>query len=152
MELGRKAKEQGSKEQFRLATSGLKMIMAQQLRSRRMQTQLQLVENMHELSSISGNFVGLMGKVGSQITKITGRTDFMKNPAKLQEGLLSMETMMQEMESFLGDTDDSLTSFEEQGVTDSEIEKLFDLPGQATQESIDISDIEAKLHQELNNQ
>ena len=63
IKLGQEANRQGIKEQYALAFNGLKMIMNQQLRARRMQLQLKLLESLRDLSLMSSGFMGMMGKV-----------------------------------------------------------------------------------------
>lgn len=149
IDLGRKAKEQGSREQYRLAVSGLKMVMTQQLRARRMQIQLQLMENMHDLSHVSSKFVGLMGNVGKQITQLNKSANLMANNEKMQQGMLSLENLMSEMEDFMGDVDDNLTNVEhESNIEDSDVEKLFDMPGEKVVAATSIDQLEQLIKEE----
>ena len=67
LRLGREAKRHGIKDQYLLAMNGLKMIMSQQLRAKKMQLQLQLVETLRDLAFVSSGFVGVMGKIGAEV-------------------------------------------------------------------------------------
>lgn len=146
--LGRKAKEQGSQDQVRLLVGGVKSIMAQQLRAGKMQIQLTLMENMHQLSAVSSQFSNLLGNVGREISKIAGSTNLLANSEKMQTGMLNMETMMDQMDDFMTDFDSSMSDTKADQISDNEIEKLFNLP--ATQEeSSTVSELEKKLQDEM---
>jgi hypothetical protein len=129
--LGQEAKRQGIRDQYALALSGLKMIMAQIQRAKKMQLQLNLVETMRDLSTISSGFVGMMGKVGKEIEKVTGNVDFMKNQMKFEQGMMSIDDMMGQLESFMDDADPMLSVSQEQQISDSDIEKMFDATASA---------------------
>ena len=133
IKLGQMAKSQGIKDQYALAVSGLKTIMSQLQRSKKMQLQLSLVETMRDLSSMSAGFVGIMGKVGNEIQKITGNSDFMKNQMKFEQGMMTIDDMMGQLESFMDDSGDSLLSgFEDNSISDADIEAMLDITAPAS--------------------
>lgn len=129
--LGREANKQGIKDQYLLAFNGLKMVMNQQLRARKMQLQLKLVESMRDLSLISTDFLNMMGKIGKEVEKVSGGADFIKNQTAFESGMLSLEQMMDQMDGFMTDGDSILgDSDKNDAVTDDEIARLFDIPSE----------------------
>lgn len=150
IDLGRKAKEEGSPDQVRLLVSGVRNIMTQQLRVGKMRIQLMLMENMHQLASVSSQFTGLIGKVSKEVTNITKNTNFMKNSAKMQEGMMNMELMMDQMDDFMTDFDSSLSPTQTEGISNSEIEQLFNLPDVVQNDAI--ATLEKQLQDEMNKQ
>lgn len=125
IKLGQEAKRQGIKDQYALAVSGLKAIMAQLQRAKKMQLQLNLVETMRDLSNMSSGFVDIMGKVGKEIESITGSTDFMKNQMKFEQGMMSIDGMMGQLESFMDDSGDTLLSgVQDNNISDVDIEAM----------------------------
>lgn len=128
IKLGQEAKRQGIKDQYALAVSGLKAIMAQLQRAKKMQLQLNLVETMRDLSNMSSGFVDIMGKVGKEIENITGSTDFMKNQMKFEQGMMSIDGMMGQLESFMDDSGDTLLSgVQDNNISDVDIEAMLDI-------------------------
>ena len=141
IKLGQEANRQGIKEQYALAFNGLKMIMNQQLRARRMQLQLKLLDSLRDLSQMSSGFMGMMGKVSKEINKVTSGTNFLKNQAACESGMISIEQMMGQMDSFMEDMD---MNMEDQAgpktVTDEEIARLFDIPEVQTAQAVPAAD------------
>ena len=141
IKLGQEANRQGIKEQYALAFNGLKMIMNQQLRARRMQLQLKLLDSLRDLSQMSSGFMGMMGKVSKEINKVTSGTNFLKNQAAFESGMISIEQMMGQMDSFMEDMD---MNMEDQAgpktVSDEEIARLFDIPEVKTAEAAPAAD------------
>ena len=129
IKLGREANRQGIKDQYVLAFNGLKMVMNQQLRARKMQLQLKLVESMRDLSHISSDFLGMMGKIGKEVEKVAGGANFLENQAAFESGMFSLEQMMDQMDGFMSEADSTLSDQDRQDtVTDDEIARLFDIP------------------------
>ena len=144
------AKRQGIPAQYALAVSGLKMILTQQKRCTAMSLQIQLVETMNDLASMGSGFVNLLGNVGKEISKITGRVNFFKNQEAFQKGMMSMDSMMTQMEAFLGSTNDMIEGVPGgEEVNDADIEKLIDVTGAATESTVN-AEIEKKLEEVRN--
>ncbi len=129
IKLGQEANRQGIRDQYAVAFSGLKMVMNQQLRARKMQLQLKLVESLRDLSLISSDFMGMMGKVGKEINKVADGTNFMKNQVAFETGMVSIEGMMEQMDGFMEDMDLNMESqASSETMNDDEIARLFDIP------------------------
>jgi hypothetical protein len=141
------AKMHGIPAQYALAVSGLKMILTQQKRAMSMTLQMQLVETMRDLSTMSSGFVKLIGNVGKEISKITGKVDFFKNQEAFQEGMMSMDGLMMQMESFLDSNAEPMQDVAgTDEISDSDIEKLIDVTASAGEDKVE-SEIEKKLEE-----
>ncbi len=153
IKLGQEARRQGIKDQYTLAVKGLKMIMGQQLRSKKMQLQLQLVETMRDLAHVNNSFVSILGNVGREVEKVAGQANFVKNQMAFEQGMFSIEGMMDQLDGFMADNDQNLAS--EAGletISDSDIERLFDIPQAQGTAATDprIADWEQKIKGALN--
>ena len=129
VKLGREANRQGIRDQYAVAFNGLKMVMNQQLRARKMALQMKMVESLRDLSVVSSDFMGMMGKVGNEVNKITAGTNFLKNQAAFETGMFSIEQMMDQMDGLMDDMDMNMeTQAGNETMSDDAIAKLFDVP------------------------
>lgn len=150
--LGQEAKRQGLKDQYALAFNGLKNIMSQQLRSKKMQLQLELVETMRDLAQVSSGFVGQMGRIGKEVEKIAGKTDFLKNQMTFEKGMLSVEGMMDQLDSFMSAADETaVPSGQQNTVSDEEIEQMFDITSVTDKPQDDLPKI-SRLNEMIDNE
>lgn len=124
------AKKQGISQQYNVAVSGLKMVLLYQKRCKAMMLQIQMTESMRDLTTMSSNFVKLMGNVGKEVSKVTKSTNFAKNQLAFEKGMLSAEAAMDQLEGFL---EDSGMAFETDAESDveEEIRKMIDSTGAA---------------------
>lgn len=130
------AKAQGLTQQYGVAVSGLKMILAYQKRCKAMSLQMQMTESMRDLTVTSSKFVKLMGNVGKEVSKVAKSANFVKNQTAFEKGMMSAEDAMEQLEDFL---EDAGMSFETQSEADidMEIENLIDSVGAAKIDSLD---------------
>jgi len=119
------AKYQGISDQYAVAVSGLKMIMGYQKRCQAMILQLQMTDTMRDLTIMNSKFVGLMGKVGSEVSKVTSSTRYVKNQMAFEKGMLASETAMEQLEDFLESSGMAFSQQNEESL-DMEIERLID--------------------------
>lgn len=130
------AKQQGIMQQYAVAVNGLKMIMAYQKRCKAMILQIEMTESMRDVTTLSSKFLKLMGNVGKEVSAITRNANFAKNQLAFEKGMLSAETAMSQLESFL---EDSGLSFEQESNEDidAEIEHLIDATNGAKTDPLD---------------
>ena len=141
------AKRQGISQQYKMAVSGLKMIMTYQKRCDAMILQIQMTETMRDLTSMSGKFFTLMGEMGKQVAALSSNSDFMKNQAAFEKGMMASEAAMDKLESFLEDAGMDFGEMSDTDVTDdvdTEIERLIDAAGAAEIDAMD-DDIDRRL-------
>lgn len=141
------AKLQGLSQQYAVAVSGLKMILEYQKRCKAMSLQIQMTESMRDLTTLSAQFVKLMGNVGKEVSKVTVSANFAKNQLAFEKGMLSAESAMDQLEGFL---EDAGMSFESgsgmEAETDADIERLIDSTGAAQIDELD-AEIDRRLAQ-----
>lgn len=141
------AKLHGLSQQYTVAVSGLKMILEYQKRCKAMILQIQMTESMRDLTTLSAQFVKLMGNVGKEVSKVTTSANFAKNQLAFEKGMLSAETAMDQLEGFL---EDAGMSFENgadmEAETEADIERLIDSTGAAQMDELD-AEIERRLAQ-----
>lgn len=130
------AKKQGAGQQYNVAVSGLKMVLAYQKRCRAMMLQIQMTESMRDLTAMSSRFVNLMGDVGKEVSKVTKGTRFAENQLAFQKGMLSAEAAMDQLESFLEDSGMAFETDTEADI-DREIEGMIDATGAAEVSALD---------------
>ena len=147
----REAREKGVKQQYAVAVSGLKMIIGYRKRSEAMVLQAKMAESMRDLTTISSQFVNLMGRMGKEVSKVAQSTNFAKNQMEFEKGMTAAEMAMEQLEGFMEDAGmgfaDTPMSDDE---LDQEIESLIsaDVSGQAD----DMEDELAKKLASLNGQ
>ena len=137
------AKRQGISQQYQVAVSGLKMIMAHQKRAQAMVLQLQMTESLRDLTSMGANFVNLLGRVGKEVKKISAAANFAKNQLAFEQGMMAAESAMGQLEDFLEGAGMSFGELSEDDM-DAEIERMIDATGSIKQDALD-DEIEQKL-------
>lgn len=137
------AKKQGIHQQYAVAVSGLKMVLAYQKRCQAMILQIQMTESMRDLTTLSSKFVKLMGDVGKEVTKVSKSANFTQNQLAFEKGMLSSETAMDQLEDFLEDAGMSFESDRDADL-DAEIEKMID-----AMEAADIDELDKEIDQKL---
>ena len=137
------AKRQGIDQQFQVAKSGLKMIMAHQKRAQAMILQLQMTESLRDLTSMGAGFVSLLGRVGKEVTKISAAANFAKNQLAFEQGMMAAETAMGQLEDFLEDAGMSFGELTEDDM-DAEVERMIDATGSIQQDALD-AEIDEKI-------
>ena len=148
----REAREKGIKQQYAVATSGLKMIVNYQKRSEAMVLQAKMAESMRDLTTISSKFVNLMGNMGKEVSKVASGTNFAKNQMEFEKGMASAEMAMEQLETFMEDAGmgfaDVQMSDEE---LDAEIEALVsaDVSGEADKMEDELAAKLNKLNSQL---
>lgn len=130
------AKKQGVKQQYNMAVSGLKMILAHQKRARAMQLQLEMTETMRDLTTMSSDFVKTLGAVGQEMGDLVAHTDFIKNQAAFEMGMAKVDAAMEQLEGFMEDTGDGFEEMTEDEMT-SEVERLIDVTGAVATDPVD---------------
>lgn len=131
------AKKQGITQQYNMAVNGLKMIMSYQKRCQAMILQIQMTESVRDLTSMSAQFVKLMGNVGKEITSVTKNASFAKNQLEFEKGMMAAEDAMGQLEDFLEDSGMAFETQDEEEVN-TEIEKLIDATGAAKEDPVDL--------------
>ena len=104
IKLAQEAKQKGVSQQYAMAVSGLKMIMAYQRRCDAMILQIKMTETMRDLTVMSSKFIKLMGNVGEEVTKVAKTANFAQNQMAFKKGLMASEAAMDQLESFLEDS------------------------------------------------
>lgn len=130
------AKKQGIMQQYGVAVSGLKMVYAYQKRCKAMILQIEMTESMRDLTTMSSQFVKLMGNVGKEVSKVTKATQFLKNQMDFEKGMLSAETAMEQLEGFLEGSGMAFETGTEADI-DKEIENMIDATGAAKISALD---------------
>ena len=133
----REAREKGVKQQYAVATSGMKMIVNYQERSEAMVLQAKMAESMRDLTTISSKFVNLMGNMGKEVAKVASGTNFARNQMEFEKGMASAEMAMEQLESFMEDAGMGFADVEmSDEELDAEIEALVsaDVSGKADAE------------------
>ncbi len=143
--IAREAREKGVKQQYAMAVSGLKMIIAYRKKSEAMVLQLKLAESMRDLTAISSQFVNLMGGLGKELTTVANSINSAKNQMEFEKGMASAEMAMDQLSDFMEDAGMGFTDMQmSDEEMDQEIESLIsaDVSGQAGSME---ADLEAKL-------
>ena len=143
--IAREAREKGVKQQYAMAVSGLKMIIAYRKKSEAMVLQLKLAESMRDLTTISSKFVNLMGGLGKELTTVANSINSAKNQMEFEKGMASAEMAMDQLSDFMEDAGMGFTDMQmSDEEMDQEIESLIsaDVSGQAGSME---ADLEAKL-------
>ncbi|MDO5422136.1 MAG: hypothetical protein Q4F41_00235 [Eubacteriales bacterium] len=140
------AKEQGITQQYQVAVSGLKMILSYQKRCKAMILQIQMTESMRDLTTLSSNFVKIMGNVGKELTQVNKTANFANNQLAFEKGMMAAEAAMDQLESFMEDAGMSFADSQDAEELDAEIEALIDATGAAKVDVMD-SEIDSLLAQ-----
>ena len=133
----REAREKGVKQQYAVATSGLKMIVNYQKRSEAMVLQAKMAETRRDPPTISRTFGNLMGNMGKEVAKVASGTNFARNQMEFEKGMASAEMAMEQLESFMEDAGMGFADVEmSDEELDAEIEALVsaDVSGKADEE------------------
>ena len=144
IKLAQEAKQKGVSQQYAMAVSGLKMIMAYQRRCDAMILQIKMTETMRDLTVMSSKFIKLMGNVGEEVTKVAKTANFAQNQMAFEKGMMASEAAMDQLESFL---EDSGMAFEQNGEEvdlDKEIERMIDATT-AAQQTEDDEELDRRL-------
>lgn len=136
IKFAQEAKKQGIMQQYNVAVSGLKMVLSYQKRCKAMMLQIQMTESMRDLTTLSSNFVKLMGNVGREVSKVTKSTNFAKNQLAFEKGMMSAEAAMDQLEGFLEDSGMAFETDVEADI-DQEIENMIDTTGAAEINALD---------------
>lgn len=136
IKFAQEAKKQGIMQQYNVAVSGLKMVLSYQKRCKAMMLQIQMTESMRDLTTLSSNFVKLMGNVGREVSKVTKSTNFAKNQLAFEKGMMSAEAAMDQLEGFLEDSGMAFETDVEVDI-DQEIENMIDTTGAAEINALD---------------
>lgn len=136
IKFAQEAKKQGIMQQYNVAVSGLKMVLSYQKRCKAMILQIQMTESMRDLTTMSSNFVKLMGNVGREVSKVTKSTNFAKNQLAFEKGMMSAEAAMDQLEGFLEDSGMAFETDVEADI-DQEIENMIDTTGAAELNALD---------------
>lgn len=136
IKFAQEAKKQGIMQQYNVAVSGLKMVLSYQKRCKAMILQIQMTESMRDLTTMSSNFVKLMGNVGREVSKVTKDTNFAKNQLAFEKGMMSAEAAMDQLEGFLEDSGMAFETDVEADI-DQEIENMIDTTGAAEISALD---------------
>ena len=137
------AKRQGISQQYQVAVSGLKMIMAHQKRAQAMVLQLQMTESLRDLTAMGTNFVNLLGSVGKEVGKISAAANFAKNQLAFEQGMLAADSAMEQLEDFLEGAGMSFGELSEDDM-DAEIERMIDNSGAIKEDALD-AEIEERI-------
>ncbi len=142
----REAREKGVKQQYAVATSGLKMIINYQKRSEAMVLQAKMAESMRDLTGISSKFVNLMGTMGREVAKVANSTNFARNQMEFEKGMASAEMAMDQLESFM---EDAGMGFADVEMSDDELNEAIEALISADV-SAPADDMEEELKAKLN--
>lgn len=137
------AKKQGVAQQYQMALGGLKMILGYQKRTQAMILRIQMAESMRDLTTMSSGFVKTLGSVGKEMGALVKHADFAKNQLEFEKGMLYADTIMQQLEGFMEDTDLSMEEMSDEEMT-REVEHLIDVTTAAQHDPVD-DEIERRL-------
>ncbi|GHU83737.1 hypothetical protein FACS1894196_4070 [Clostridia bacterium] len=123
------AKQQGLGSQYKLAVSGLKMVMAQAKRTKAMILQLEMTESLRDLTTMSSKFVSLLSGMAQQIQKVATGANFAQNQMAFQKGLVAADSAMDQLEQFMesaGMGFEDMSDGQDEVELDEEIERLLE--------------------------
>lgn len=128
IDMAKQAHLNGSKEQYSLAVSGLKMAVAYQRKAKEMLLNFELTMQLRDLSQVTGEFLTGMVKLSGDMSKIISKQDYAKVSESFENAMGKVEEQNMQMENFLDTTEVNFTNIaaDPANVSDDEINSLID--------------------------
>lgn len=148
IEMAKEAHLNGSKEQYNLAVNGLKMAVAYQKKAKEMLLNFELTMQLRDLSQVTGDFLGGMVKLSSDMSKIISKQDYAKVAESFEKAMGKVEEQNIQMEHFMDTTEIGFENIaaDPSNVSDEEINKLIDFEAKEDIKSKD-SEIDSKIEE-----
>lgn len=154
VEAAKRAKLQGSAQQYSLAVSGLKTAMAQEKKAKEMLLNFELTLQMRDLSKMTSEFLNGMSIMSKEMSAITKEMDFAKVQKQFEAAMMGVEQTTDNIDAMLDSTNDSFSAISSANIDidDSEIENLISgqLPDVDTEANKSIDEKLSKLKDMLN--
>lgn len=127
VEAAKRAKLQGSAQQYSLAVSGLKTAMAQEKKAKEMLLNFELTLQMRDLSKMTSEFLNGMSIMSKEMSAITKEMDFAKVQKQFEAAMMGVEQTTDNIDALLDSTNDSFSAISSASIDidDAEIEKLI---------------------------
>jgi DNA-binding Lrp family transcriptional regulator len=140
---GKRAKEEGMIDQFKMCQSSLKFAVNQKLTAERMLLQLETAARNRDIGQMQKLFEGSMRVMNRDMTKTSKSMSFVKLQKEYNTALMQFEGDIMKIDMFLEGAEEDFESLTEGNsiVNDEEILKLFEEP--------DNKEIQNKLEKEL---
>ncbi len=132
IESARTARAQGLTSQYNFAFNALKMLINHQKRARAMKLQVEMVENLRDLSNMSSDFFRLFGKVGKEVSDAARNMNYSKNLASFETGMTAVDQTLAQLQDFMDEaqmTYEEMPGMDEESGVDDEIRQLIDVTG-----------------------
>ena len=146
VEAAKRAKLEGSKQQYSLALSGLRTAMAQEKKAKEMLLNFELTLQMRDLSKMTSEFLNGMSLMSKEMTAITKDMDFAKVQKQFEAAMAGVEQTTDNLDAMLDTTNDSFSAISSAhgDLDDAELEKLINNQLSNTDANID-NEINAKI-------
>lgn len=146
VEAAKRAKLEGSKQQYSLALSGLRTAMAQEKKAKEMLLNFELTLQMRDLSKMTSEFLNGMSLMSKEMTAITKDMDFAKVQKQFEAAMAGVEQTTDNIDAMLDTTNDSFSAISSAhgDLDDAELEKLINNQLSNTDANID-NEINAKI-------
>ncbi len=147
IESAKRAKLQGSPQQYQLAVSGLKTAMAQEKKAQEMKLNFELLLQMRDLSKMTSEFLGGMSLISKEMKSITDEMDFAKVQKQFESAMSGVERTTDSLEVMLDSSQDSFSSISSSNmnISDAEIEALVGAQAGDAEAQMDV-DLDQKLN------
>ena len=142
LEAAKRAKLEGSTQQYSLALSGLRTAMAQEKKAKEMLLNFELTLQMRDLSKMTSEFLNGMSLMSKEMTAITKDMDFAKVQKQFEEAMIGVEQTTDNIDAMLDTTNDSFSAISSAHgkIDDAELEKLI---------NNQLSDVDANVDKEI---
>lgn len=122
----RQAKLRGDTASYKLAKSGLNVTIAQLHRAQEMLLNIEITNELKQMTDSNALFLQTIGKIAKSICKINRSSDFVKLQKSIHEALDNVEQSQQNLDGFLLNTDSAFENMSqsEYSLSDAEIEAL----------------------------
>ena len=127
LEAAKRAKLEGSTQQYSLALSGLRTAMAQEKKAKEMLLNFELTLQMRDLSKMTSEFLNGMSLMSKEMTAITKDMDFAKVQKQFEEAMIGVEQTTDNIDAMLDATNDSFFAISSAHgkIDDAELERLI---------------------------
>ena len=124
---GKEAKQQGLKDQYNLALSGLKATLVQQKRVYEMKLNFEISSQMRDMNEMTSSFLQGMGILSKDMAKLTKEKDFAKIGRQFNEAMANTELQTERLEAFMDDTQAAFSAASSTSPeNDREIEEMME--------------------------
>lgn len=146
VESAKRAKLEGSKQQYSLAISGLRTAMTQEKKAKEMLLNFELTLQMRDLSKMTSEFLNGMSLMSKEMTAITNDMNFAKVQKQFEAAMLGVEQTTDNIDAMLDTTSDSFSAISSShgNFDDGELEKLINSQLADSDDGVD-KEISAKM-------